>query len=96
MCDSSQQERTNSHADEETFARRLGKPRAFAREVGAGLGEYLTRALSHRAALTEPKDLAWLLASYARDGLVRVEAAGDAPSLTAVRSAGVRFEGEMG
>ena len=29
--------------------------------------------------LVEPKDLAWLLASYARDGLARVEAAGDAP-----------------
>ena len=88
-------------ADEDTFARRLEKPRAFARDVGAGLGEYLSRALSHRAALTEPKDLAWLLASYARDGLARVEAAGDAPSLTAVRSAledalGVRFEGEKG
>ena len=88
-------------ADEETFARQLGKPRAFARDVGAGLGEYLSRAMSHRAALTEPKDLAWLLASYARDGLARVEAAGDAPSLTRVRSAleealGVHFEGEKG
>ena len=61
-------------ADE--FWRRVEKPRAFAREVGAGLGEYLARALSHRAALAEPKDLAWLLASYARDGLARVEAAG--------------------
>ena len=42
-----------------------------------------------------------LLASYARDGLARVEASGDAPSLNAVRSAleealGVRFEGERG
>ena len=85
----------------ETFGRRLEKPRAFAREVGAGLGEYLCRALSHRAALAEPKDLAWLLASYARDGLARVEAAGDAPQLKAVRSAleealGVRFEGQKG
>ena len=52
-------------ADADTFVRRLETPRAFAREVGAGLGEYLTRALSHRAALAEPKDLAWLLASYA-------------------------------
>ena len=87
--------------DEEAFARRLEKPRAFAAEAGAGLGEYLARALSHRAALAEPKDLAWLLASYARDGLARVEAAGDAPSLEAVRSAleealGVRFEGDKG
>ena len=83
------------------FRHKLEKPRAFAREVGAGLGEYLCRALSHRAALAEPKDLAWLLASYARDGLARVEAAGDAPSLEAVRKAleealGVRFEGEKG
>ena len=85
----------------EDFLRKLDKPRAFAREVGAGLGEYLARALSHRAALAEPKDLAWLLASYARDGLARVEAADDAPSLQAVRSAleealGVQFEGERG
>ena len=83
------------------FNRRLEHPRAFAREAGAGLGEYLCRALSHRAALAEPKDLAWLLASYARDGLFRVEAAGDAPQLAAVRSSleealGVRFEGERG
>ena len=87
--------------DGETFEHRLSKPRSFAHAVGAGLGEYLSRALSHSAALTEPKDLAWLLASYARDGLARVEAAGDAPSLEAVRSAleealGVRFEGEKG
>ena len=88
-------------ADADTFVRRLETPRAFAREVGAGLGEYLTRALSHRAALAEPKDLAWLLASYARDGLARVETAGDSPPLAAVRAAledalGVRFEGERG
>ncbi len=86
---------------QQDFEARLETPRAFAREVGAGLGEYLCRALSHRASLTEPRDLAWLLASYARDGLARVEAAGDAPSLAAVRSAleealGVRFEGERG
>ena len=85
----------------EDFARRLEHPRAFAHGIGTGLGEYLARALSHRAALTEPKDVAWLLASYARDGLSRVEAAGDAPSLRAVRSAleealGVRFEGDKG
>ena len=85
----------------EDFARRLEKPRAFARAAGAGLVEYLARALSHRAALAEPRDLAWLLASYARDGLARVEAAGDTPSLAAVRQAleealGVRFEGERG
>ena len=85
----------------EDFDNRLQKPRAFARDVGAGLGEYLSRALSHTASITEPRDLAWLLASYARDGLARVEANGDASSLTTVRSAleealGVKFEGESG
>ena len=86
----------------EDFTRRLDTPRTFARDIGAGLGEYLCRALSYRAALTEPKDLAWLLASYARDGLARVEAAGgDAPSLAAVRAAleealGVQFKGDKG
>ena len=85
----------------EAFARRLEKPRPFARDLGASLGEYLCRALLHRAALAEPRDLAWLLASYARDSLARVEAAEDAPSLGAVRSAleealGVRFKGEKG
>ncbi len=85
----------------EDFDRRLQKPRAFARDAGAGLGEYLSRALSHTTSITEPRDLAWLLASYARDGLARVEANGDAPSLATVRSAleealGVKFEGDRG
>ena len=76
-------------------------PARLPASVGAGLGEYLCRTLSHRAVLTEPKDLAWLLASYARDALARVEAAGDTPQLTALRTAleealGVRFEGDRG
>ena len=87
------------------FEAKLQHPRAFANSVGPALAEYLGRALSHRATLAEPRDLARLLASYARDGLARVEASGDAPSvgagLNAVRSAleealGVRFEGERG
>ena len=86
---------------EEAFESRLEKPRAFARDVGPGLGEYLCRALTRQASIAEPRDLAWLLASYARDGLARVEAAGDASSLNTVRFAleealGVRFEGERG
>ena len=91
--------RLAANADE--FWSKVEKPRAFAAEVGAALGEYLARALSHRAALAEPRDLAWLLASYARDGLARVEAAGDTPSLLTIREAleealGIRFTGERG
>ena len=81
-------------ADE--FSRRLETPRAFASEVGTGLAEFLARAMAHRTTLTESKDLAWLLASYARDGLARVEASGanGAVVRTALEQAlGVRFEG---
>ena len=85
----------------EGFERRLDTPRAFARKVGTGLGEYLGRALSHHARIGEPKDLAWLLASYARDGLARVRLSGDSAGAGGVRTAleealGVRFEGERG
>ena len=89
-------------ADSEAlFDARMQHPRAFANEVSAELGEYLMRVLSYSASLADPKDLAWLLASYARDGLARVEAAGDAPSLTVIRTAledslGVRFDDERG
>ena len=86
---------------EEEFAARLAKPQAFANDVGPGLCEYLIRVMSHAALLSEPKDVAWLLAAYAREGLTRVEQAGDAPSLTALRDAlekslGVRFKDEKG
>ena len=88
-------------ASEEEFDRLLATPREFARGAGAGLGEYLCRALAHRAMLADPKDLAWLLASYAREGLARVEADGDAHSLEMVREAletalGVRFQEDRG
>ena len=83
------------------FEAKLQHPRAFANSVGLALAEYLGRALSHRVTLAEPRDLARLLASYARDGLARVEAAGEAPSLQTVRSAleealGVTFKDEAG
>ena len=84
------------------FDAKLARPRAFANEVGPGLVEYLTRVMSHAISLAEPKDVAWMLASYARDGLARVERAGDdASSLATLRSAleeslGVKFEGQRG
>ncbi len=88
-------------ATESEFYARLERPRALANEVGAGLCEYLGRVLSHSAALSEPKDVAWLLASYARDSLARVESVGDTTPLATVRtgleeSLGVRFEGVEG
>ena len=93
-------------ADVDDFDRQLQKPRAFAKRVGVGLGEYLRRVLAHRARLAEPRDLADLLASHARDALARVEAAEAEPGagaspLAAVRAAleealGVEFKGDRG
>ena len=85
----------------EEFASHIEKPQRFARKAGVGLVEYLCRAMSHSTVLDEPKDVAHLLASYARQGLAKVEAADNEQSLTAIRSAleeslGVRFEGERG
>ena len=101
-----QLERFQLAADAEDFDRQLEKPRAFAGRVGVGLGEYLRRVLSHQARLAEPRDLAELLASHARDALARVEAAeaetgADTAPLGAVREAleealGVQFKGERG
>ena len=88
-------------ASADEFEKELQHPRSFTNKVGLALVEYLSRVLSQRAMLPEPRDLARLMASYARDGLARVDAAGDAPSLNAVREAledalGVKFEGTKG
>jgi hypothetical protein len=76
-------------------------PGESAQQMGFAFVEYIRRALTQNVALTQPKDVAWFLASYARDALSRVEAAGDLPALRTVRSAledalGITFKGEKG
>jgi hypothetical protein len=68
---------------------------------GTDFGDYLKRALLGDAPLSNPADLAWFLAAYARTALKRVEDAGDMQTLATVRSAledalGLRFEGTDG
>lgn len=79
----------------------VATPRKSAAGVGRAFGEYLKRALTLSVALREPKDVAWFLASYARDALQRVEEAGGLPALANVRASleqalGVTFEAEKG
>ncbi len=76
-------------------------PQTMAKEHGERLTEYLKRAMLRRVELVEPKDVAWFLASYAREAKARVEACKDLPELAAIRSAleealGMKFEGEKG
>ena len=48
--------------------------------------EFVTRVLLHNATLTQPKDVAWFLASYARDALARIEAQPDLDALHLLRT----------
>lgn len=75
-------------------------PHKAATEQGERFEEFVRRVLLHAAPLVDPKDVAWFLASYARDARSRVEGAA-LPALDALRAAleqalGVKFEGEKG
>jgi hypothetical protein len=75
-------------------------PASVAGTHGESFVEYLKRALLQAAALSSPEDVAWFLASYARDARSRVEHA-DLPALQSVRGAleqalGLQFTGTKG
>ena len=56
------------------FDTKLARPAGIRQRGGPWAGASTSHAcMSHAASLAEPKDVAWLLASYARDGLARVE-----------------------
>jgi hypothetical protein len=87
--------------NQQAFWSAAAHPQTMAKEHGERLIEYLKRAMLRRAELVEPKDVAWFLASYAREAKARVEARKDLPELAAIRSAleealGMKFEGEKG
>jgi hypothetical protein len=63
--------------------------------------DFLQRCLLTGAPLTKPEDLAFFLASYARDALAALEAQASLPGLAAMRKnletgLGLRFEGPKG
>ncbi|MBI5385476.1 MAG: N-6 DNA methylase [Verrucomicrobia bacterium] len=89
-------------AESETaFWAAAAHPRKTSAALGERFTEYLKRVLLHAAPLNNPRDVAFFLASYARDARARVEAAGDLPALTAIRTAleealGMKFEAAKG
>ena len=94
-------ERFSLAPDPAAFWTLVKTPAKSARTIGAAFGEFLRRALTQTVALHQPKDVAWFLASYARDARARVEAAGKLPALATVRKAledslGIAFEAEKG
>lgn len=87
--------------DEATFWDDIAaQPRLWAAGRGYRLTEFLTRVLRSRARLTEPSDVAWMLASHARDALETLGGR-QLRSLDTIRTSfeealGITFEGANG
>jgi hypothetical protein len=88
-------------ADSESeFWKTAAHPKKAAARHGEMFVEFATRALLHAAPIAAPEDVAWFLASYARDALARI-GLHDLPALASVRTAleealGLKFEGDKG
>jgi len=86
--------------DEQDFWRKAAHPRTVADQQSESLEEFLKRVMLYQAPLATPRDLAWFLASYAREAKFRIEA-GELPALAGIRAAmeealGLKFEGARG
>ena len=87
-------------ASEQEFWALAMTPHKSAAEHGDRLCEFLRRCLLRQAQIAAPKDLAWFLASYAREARARAEER-DLPNWVSTRKAleealGMSFSGEKG
>jgi hypothetical protein len=87
--------------NEAAFWTAASHPRPIAAEQGEAFVEFLKRVMLHAASLAAPKDVAWFMASYAREALRRVEKKSDVPALLSIRSAleealAIEFEDKKG
>src|SRR5690348_1761490 len=88
-------------ADSEAgFWSAAARPRQTDGVHGARFAEYLKRVMLHAAPIAAPEDVAFFLASYARDALARIEGI-ELEALGAIRGAleealGLKFEGKKG
>ena len=96
-------ERYTLARDEATFWEIVAHPRKADHEHGSTFADFLARVLRHNAPLAEPRDLAWLLASYAREARHRIELADPKAlaQLSALKSSlekalGASFDQEQG
>ena len=86
--------------DESSFWQAAGHPKKTAKAHSVPFREFIRRAFSTTARLTRAEDIAWILASHAREALNIVEAQG-ASTLKPLRknleiALGVRFSGAKG
>jgi len=96
-------ERFTLAADEAAFWTLASHPAKAQALQGEAFEDFLARVLLHNAPLAEPKDLAALLASYAREARHRVMIAGEtaiaplnAPKFSLETALGLTFEGDKG
>lgn len=93
-------ERYELAESEKEFWRKSRDLKVFGQEHEEGLTQFLLRVMLHATPLSEPKDVAWFLASYAKEARNRIEKL-DLPALNDVKSAleeslGMTFSGEKG
>ncbi|PSB16539.1 DNA methyltransferase [Phormidesmis priestleyi ULC007] len=84
--------------NEAEFWQKAKNPKQFAQEQEEQVTEYLKRVMLQSASIASPQDLAWFLASYAKDAKARVEKT-DLPALETLRKAleealGIAFTGD--
>ncbi len=85
---------------EAAFWQAVQNPRALAERHAEPFGEYLRRVMLHKAELSSPQEVAWFLASYARDARFRLTHS-RLDALEKVRAAlsealDLKFEGDKG
>lgn len=85
---------------EAEFWKALQNPQALAEQHLERFAEFLKRVMLRRAGISSPADVAWFLASYARDAKARLEN-GPQGALQTIRQAlsealDLKFEGEKG
>lgn len=86
---------------DKAFWKAVANPKKLTESLGASLHEYLVRVLLQAAPLTSPKELAWFLASYARDAKARIDSKADLPGVASLRTSleealGLKFTGKEG
>lgn len=84
----------------EEFWQKANNPSKLAAEQAEQFTEYLKRVMLQSATIATPKDVAWFLASYAKDARSRLDKT-ELPALKQIRQAleealGVSFEGKKG
>ncbi|MGD0998726.1 MAG: N-6 DNA methylase, partial [Thermoleophilia bacterium] len=88
-------------SSEAEFWTLAAQPRKAATAHGERLADFLKRVMLRQAQIAAPQELAWFLASYAREARARVEEGGALPALITTRQAleqalGMTFESERG